>query len=155
MKKMKKGFTLIELLVVIGIIAVLAAVVLASLGGGKDKSADGAIKSDLVNIRTQASLYYEKNFNYGTVTTVSCTGASSMFVLDSVVAAQITHADTQNGATTNSIYCTTNGTQYAVASVLKTDPTKAYCVDSTNTGRVKTGLVSGDASGAITSYACN
>jgi len=59
--KKQSGFTLIELLVVIAIISLLASIVLASLNLARKKAADAAVKSDLVNLRTQAAMYYEDN----------------------------------------------------------------------------------------------
>lgn len=56
-KEFNKGFTLIELLVVIAIIGVLAAIVLASLGGATGKGTDAKIKQQLNGMTKQAELY--------------------------------------------------------------------------------------------------
>jgi len=58
-----KGFTLIELLVVVAIIGILASVVLASLNSAREKSRDARRLSDVKQIQTALSLYYDK---YGT-----------------------------------------------------------------------------------------
>src|SRR5690349_18683122 len=68
----KKGFTLIELLVVVGIIAILASVVLALLGGARSKGSDGAIKSNLANGLKQAEVFYNTNTSNPTSYTNVC-----------------------------------------------------------------------------------
>ena len=52
------GFTLLELLVVIAIIAILAAVVLVSMSQSKDKGADAGVRSNLINARSQAEVFF-------------------------------------------------------------------------------------------------
>jgi prepilin-type N-terminal cleavage/methylation domain-containing protein len=59
----KSGFTLIELLVVVAIIGILATVVLSSLGTARDRAKDASIKSILSNMRAQAELQYDGDFN--------------------------------------------------------------------------------------------
>ncbi len=56
-----KGFTLFELLIVAGLIGILLAVFYAYLGESRDKGADGAVKQNILNARTQAEVYYTAN----------------------------------------------------------------------------------------------
>lgn len=153
--KNKKGFTLIELLIVIGIIGILSAIVVASLNDSRNKSSDAVVKTDLVNIRTQAALYFDRNINFG-IPQNGCTANIGSLFADTTVQAQITQADKENSSSGN-VVCITTPTSFAVAAVLKTDTTKAYCVDANNAGKVFSGLATaGDASSAVSASAtCN
>ncbi len=61
-----RGFTLIELLVVIAIIGILASVVLAALGGARDKARDARRLSDLKELEKAVELYATYNSSYPT-----------------------------------------------------------------------------------------
>jgi len=63
-KTRKNGFTLVELLVVIAIIAILASIILSSLGSARVKSRDARRMSDLRQIRNAMELYYAYNGSY-------------------------------------------------------------------------------------------
>ncbi len=58
----KKGFTLIELLIVIAIVGVLSSVVLSSLNSARGKGANVAVKSGMINMRSQSEIYYDDNY---------------------------------------------------------------------------------------------
>ena len=68
LKKMREeeGFTLIELLIVIIILGVLAAIVVFSVSGVKDRGDLAACKADVSTIATAAEAYYAENTAYPT-----------------------------------------------------------------------------------------
>ncbi len=141
--KFKKGFTLIELLVVIAIIGILAAVILSNLGEAKNVARDGAVKSQLTNIRGQAELYAQTNGNnYAAAAVSTCTAASSMFdsTLDNNVAALITGIGNSGGTA----ICGASPTGWAVSSSLPSGAAD-WCVDSSGQS-VSSTIVAGDTS---------
>ena len=112
----QNGFTLIELLVVIAIIGILSSVVLASLSSARGKGNDAAIKSTLVNIRTQAELVYATDYDFTNV----C-GASQ----DAVIARAVGEVEDLNGGT--EVTCNAGTRSWAIASVTEEG---AFCVDA-------------------------
>lgn len=141
MKKnnLKKGFTYIELLVVITIIVLITIVVIASTGQFKEKSANSAIKADVVNIVKQIEIYYSLNSTYGQFPQATCPntigGSSVAFDTDSKLIEIIKHATTAGG---NGSSCSSTGENYAVSIGLKT-PGQSWCVDSLGTLKQFTG----------------
>ncbi len=113
MKNLKRGFTLIELLVVIAIIGILSSVVLASLNSARNKGKDVAVKSNLSNIRSEASLFYDD-------TASTYTGLCS----DTQVAGMVAEATRQSGAAAT---CSADVDEWVAYATLK-DAT-VFCVD--------------------------
>lgn len=143
MNRLKKGFTLIELLVVIAIIGVLAGIVLAALNTARNKGNDAAIKGNLSGIRAQAEIFYDNatlSYAGGTGVVGSPTACVTSFTAnasplganyglmgDSNFYNGVAGARTASGGVCSYI---NTASMWAVAVVLKTDTTKAWCVDS-------------------------
>jgi type IV pilus assembly protein PilA len=136
-KTLNRGFTLIELLVVIAIIGILASVVLASLNSARAKGSDAAIKSSINNARAQAELYYDSNSN--TYTNVCASGTNN-------ISTMVTAAENAN-PTANSTFCSDEVGSWMLKSLLVSEPTHFYCVDSTGKSQTYTGTPAWAASG--------
>ncbi|MDB4984356.1 MAG: gspG [Patescibacteria group bacterium] len=130
-----KGFTLIELLVVVAIIALLAATILASLGGARSKAKDARITSELSSLRAQMEQFYNSNgFSYvdpsGPASVASCasgpfaTGTDNTGILIKDIGKQ-----TGDGTNYYYMYCAADKTSWAVAALLP-GTGKTFCVDS-------------------------
>ena len=118
--KYNKGFTLLELLVVIAVIGILTSVVLASMSQSREKGADGGIKEEMANVRTQAEVYYHTHSNVytGMCTSMGQNGVKPL--LDKV-------SEYAGTAAT----CFESATKWAAAVQLKSQATTTYfCVDS-------------------------
>jgi len=116
-----RGFTLIELLVVVAIIGILASIVLASLGTARDKAGDAAVKKNLSNMRAQAELYYDDNYNY----TAVCSDVKMDEMYDEAVRVGSGAGECADGSTT----------KWAANAKLRSDSTAYWCVDYDGTSK--------------------
>jgi prepilin-type N-terminal cleavage/methylation domain-containing protein len=141
MKKLNKGFTLIELLVVIAIIGILSSVVLASLNSARSKGNDTAVKSNLLNARTQAELFYDGTTGYEGVCAISGTNTVGNQVKAAASANGATYTysspsnDAANGTTAIAV-CHDSTAGWAAIAPLKTGG--AFCVDYNGFGATTT-----------------
>lgn len=147
MPKLVSGFTLIELLIVIAIIGILASVVLGSLNTARTKANDAAIKSNLNNLREQASIWYDDNGQvyasannvYATSTCPIALSSGNIFSNQKVFDATA-QAYTKAGGVAKS-QCVASATTWAVAVQLATSDgagnagADSWCVDSTGSSR--------------------
>jgi len=117
-QKSQKGFTLIELLVVIAIIGILSSVVLASLSSARGKGNTAAIKSTLVNARTQAELIYASSLSFSSV----CN--------DATISRARAEAKKLNGGVDT--ICNSTKNSWVIASATESG---AFCVDANGTAK--------------------
>lgn len=135
-----RGFTLLELLIVVAIIGILAAISLSYLGQSKTKSIDGGIKSDLVNARSQAEVYYtNNNKSYDGVCNSSTNGITKQLIAagrkfdNSPVGTYDNGLDSDFTANER---CNDDASGYAAWVPLRMTANTAWCVDSRNASKL-------------------
>jgi len=157
----KRGFTIVEILVIIAIIGILSAEILAATSGSRSAGSDAAVKSNLINLQKQAEVDYYASNNYcyiypnttlcstypkmatANVCPTSETAESTVFA-DPVIQNQLAAAKNAGGKLSPACHQQSglsNGipfSRYAVAVQMKSDPTKAWCVDSTGASKLVT-----------------
>ncbi len=122
MKKtsLQKGFTLIELLVVVAIIGILAAIILASLGGARGKARLARATGELSNLRAAQELYYSTNGAYDAGFADPDTGIKN--IVDSILKYDTTATRANNGLV--------DGNKAAWAFYFTSTDGIIYCADS-------------------------
>jgi len=115
------GFTIIELLVVVAIVAVLTGIVMVDVAPYINKAKDAAIRENLSTLLNIGAAYLDSHVDY------------ESFCKDYVIANKPIYdaINTAVGVAPDCVVTTTNDA-WCACSVLKTDPTKVYCVSSTN-----------------------
>ncbi len=106
LRSSESGFTLVELLVVIVIIGVLSSVVVFSVRGINNNSAQAACQSDVATVNSALEAYYAQNKAYPA-------GAASVAVAALVTANLLKSDPTATGGTLNGktlTYDATKGT---------------------------------------------
>jgi len=154
----KKGFTLIELLVVVAIIGILAAVVLSALSNSRSKGANGGIKNNLNNARTQAEVFYNtntaSNLTYNNVCTDGTVGAAKAIgslVLGAAKARGFSVADYDINAVGAADNAVCNWSANAWAAQVPLVGGGFWCVDSDNQSK----QVASSVITTTTDYSCN
>jgi type II secretory pathway pseudopilin PulG len=136
--------------VVIAIIALLSSVVLASLNVARSKGADGAIKANLSNARSQAELFYNAALTYDAVCTAGTNNISPQILgaARNLGATAVVGADGQAfayntvGSTAGAAVCHDTAAGWAAIVSLKVPNTASagWCVDSTGIAKESTSL---------------
>lgn len=158
--KYNNGFTLLELLVVIALISLIAAVIIASMSMSKSKGADGGVKSNLTNARSQAEVFYINSASnpksYIGLCDESAVGGIWKHVQTAAKAygkvPKATSYDNATASTWNTEECHANQNAYAVWVPLSDSTSgsiSGWCVDSASVGK-KVTIVLG-----INDYSCN
>lgn len=131
--KKNKGFTIIELIVVIAVISVLASIVMVNVGKYKNNSRDGAIKTEMSQIRQAAVIYFDVYGDYSDF----CDSPDAIRIFDKVSDfASATEWGCNNGEPHEKVCCRdSDNTKWGACARLVIDPDKAWCVDSSGGSR--------------------
>ncbi len=151
----QKGFTLLELLVVITVIAVFVTFSLVYLGESKDKGSDAGVKSNLLNARSLAEVYYtNNNKSYEGVCAISGIDTIGRLVQAAARAygptVKTSYGDSV-ASTWNTEECHDSASAYAVWVPFRASTSaspRGLCIDSNNVTKVATDVLPNDI------YAC-
>ena len=119
------GFTLVEIMVVVAITALIAAIILVSMGESRKEGRDAAIKVSLGEIRKASEFLYDLNTSYVGVCNTgdnTLSGSGDFGRIEYYI-------ESQGGA----VACRENSGAYAVISTLNRG--NCWCVDSLGAAR--------------------
>jgi type II secretory pathway pseudopilin PulG len=127
-KKSGAGFTLVEIMVIVAITALIATIILASMGESRKEAKDAAIKTSLAEIRKTGELLYHETASYVGVCDPSPVGDNTLS--DSGDFGQIEdYIEKQGGI----VFCREEEEAYAVISTL--NRSDCWCIDSLGDAR--------------------
>lgn len=139
----RRGFTIIELLVVISIIALLASVIMVSLGESRKKARDARRASDIHEIQTALALYYIDCHRFPTALTLTANnGCGSGITLGNFLSQIPRDPQTQSGYSYAAIGTGGNCNSYHLGALFETNEAPPLASD---TDRAVTGVCTGSA----------
>lgn len=128
-KKSGAGFTLVEIMLVVALTALVATIILASMGESRKEAKDAAIKTSLAEIRKAGELLYHETASYEGVCDPSSTGGDDTLSELGDFGPVEDYIEKQGGT----IFCRESEETYAVISTLNRGD--CWCVDSLGNAR--------------------
>lgn len=132
--KSQRGFTLIELIVVLAIIALIASVVIATIGSAQAKSRDTKRKSDMAQVVRAIEYYRTENDAYpphGGTQFGGCTSSNCLSVLtDELVSRYIPAIPTDpraGNSPSGYLYCRANAPRDSYQILVRLEQNAGYC----------------------------
>lgn len=142
-----KGFTIIELIVVIAIIAILAGVVLVSMGGYQGKAKDSAILQELhgVGVGVLADYLGTSGVAFGSTASNVCSSSS-------IALKQWNAVSTAAGS--GNVSCYGKDSTFCACAISLADNKKWICVDASGEVKILTETDNTTASGKCKTSVC-
>lgn len=131
---MKRGFTLIELLVVVAIIALLASLMVASLGRAQERARDVRRMEDVNTLQKALAIHMASNATYPIAVASTTIDGSDVVTTDLIASQSISAAPLDPIHPTYSYIYASNaiGSDYMIGFCLETDSIPGYALGCTN-----------------------